>query len=414
MTPEEAVIGACLLNPDVLPLAMKEVMPSDFETWQGQEIFQALVDLRASGKRPDVVTMTDYLTKRGTKIPAGTLHHLIEQVPTANNVDYYAEIVRDKSIRRGLRTIGSRLAQYAEEEMRPAGATLAEALQGLKTVRDDAPNVGGLHMRKLADVMAESDSYDWVIKQLFERGDRLILTGDEGLGKSMMIRQMAILAAAGIHPFWFTPIPPVRVMVIDRENSERQWRRKARSIWDLAQRFGKPGALRDFELSCELKPLNLARDMDLGKIHRAIDEAAPDLLFIGPLYKLMPGAVQTDTEAAPILAALDSLRERGCVLITEAHAGHERGGSLRPVGSSAFLRWPEFGWGLKKDELVENRVVLTKWRGDRDDRATPRAFMRGKPFPWMTEDVQPGVLERFNTPDGMIDFTQTGRNENGF
>ena len=49
---------------------------------------------------------------------------------------------------------------------------------------------------------------DWVIPALLERGDRLIWTGFEGLGKSVITRQLAVCAAAGVHPFTGEPITP--------------------------------------------------------------------------------------------------------------------------------------------------------------------------------------------------------------
>jgi hypothetical protein len=45
------------------------------------------------------------------------------------------------------------------------------------------------------------DEPDWLIPDLLERRDRLILTGEEGLGKSYLLRQIAIMAAAGLDPF---------------------------------------------------------------------------------------------------------------------------------------------------------------------------------------------------------------------
>jgi hypothetical protein len=45
------------------------------------------------------------------------------------------------------------------------------------------------------------DEFDWIVPGLIERGDRLMLTGFEGLGKSMLTRQLAVTMAAGLHPF---------------------------------------------------------------------------------------------------------------------------------------------------------------------------------------------------------------------
>ncbi|MGH8882567.1 MAG: AAA family ATPase, partial [Stackebrandtia sp.] len=79
-------------------------------------------------------------------------------------------------------------------------------------------------------IAAGDEPYEWVVPGLLERGDRLILTGFEGLGKSMLIRQMATMMAAGLDPFKWTEMPPVRVLLIDLENSKRQSRRRFRPL----------------------------------------------------------------------------------------------------------------------------------------------------------------------------------------
>jgi len=402
LTPEEAVLGACLLDSSVIRLAVEHVMPSDFSFWKGEEIFGAIIALHSTGQPVDVVTVAARLADQGSKIHAAELHRLVESVPTAANVGFYAAEVRDAAVRRGLKVVAVKLAQSADNDMQPPGVTLAEGIAGLQSVRDDSP-FSSLHGRSIVEVMAEDDSYDWVIQRLFERGDRLILTGGEGAGKSMLVRQIAIFAAAGIHPFWLTDIPPVDVVVIDRENSELQWRRKARQLFNMARDHGS-GDLGRLYLECDFRPMDLTRDSDLGYVHRVLDQNPCDVLVLGPLYKLVPRAVMTDDDAAPLQNALDSLRARGCVLITEAHAGHDRDKSLRPVGSSAWLRWPEFGRGIRKDLAVPGRVTFEQWRGDRDDRSFPEAFTRGGIIPWTAEGVSPGMLARFQDPANQPSF----------
>jgi hypothetical protein len=393
MTPEQAVIGSCLLDERVIRQAVEHVMPSDFATWQGEQIFSAIIALHSQKQPVDVVTVAAQLAREGSRVDPVVLHQAVAATPTAANVSYYAQEVREVSVRRQLRAVAGKLAQWADDETVPAAVTIANSLQDLKHVRDDAPD-NGLLVRSLGDVMAEEDSYDWVVQRLFERGDRFILTGGEGAGKSMMIRQIAILAAAGIHPFWLHDIPPVKVMVLDRENSELQWRRKARALFDLARKFGK-GDVRDLQLSCDFRPLDITKDSDLGMIHKKLDDYPADILALGPLYKLVPRAIMNDNDAAPLLAAMDSLRERGCVLITEAHAGNERDKSLRPVGSSAFMRWPEFGRGLRRDPAIEGRWGFEKWRGDRDDRSFPVGFTKGGIVPWTADGLSPGIINQF-------------------
>jgi replicative DNA helicase len=105
-------------------------------------------------------------------------------------------------------------------------------------------------------------------------------------------------------------------------------------------------------------------------------------------------------------AALDSLRARGVALVTEAHSGHERSDSLRPLGSSAWLRWPEFGRGLREDKAQPGRYIFEQWRGDRDERNFPAAFIRDQfhPVPWLAEELRPELKAKFGTPEGQIDL----------
>ena len=404
MTPEEAVIGACILDPNVIREAVKLVMPSDFDTWQGEEVFGAIIRLHSTHRPIDVLTVIDELAATKSRVQAGDIHRIIAEVPTAANVAYYAELVREAATRRRLTRTGQKLVQYANDPSTLPGAVLADAIKELKAAREDSPT-SSLRGMTLAELMAEPDSYDWVIRGLFERGDRYMLTGNEGAGKSMLVKQMVVFAAAGIHPFWLNDIKPVDVVVIDRENSERQWRRKARELFNAARAVGKgdPGSL---YIENNLGDFDITKDRDLGYVHRVLDHNPCDILAIGPLYKLIPRAIKTDDDAAPLLAALDSLRARGCVIITEAHAGNERSASLRPVGSSAFMRWPEFGHGMRQDPNDENRFILERWRGDRDERPFPYSlYRRGGEgnVPWVAENVPPGLLARLNDPDALID-----------
>ncbi len=54
--------------------------------------------------------------------------------------------------------------------------------------------------RKLSVILGESDDYDRVVQGLLERRDRPIVTGAEGLGKSTLVRQLAVTMAAGVAP----------------------------------------------------------------------------------------------------------------------------------------------------------------------------------------------------------------------
>lgn len=240
-------------------------------------------------------------------------------------------------------------------------------------------------------ISTEDPPYDWVIPDLIERGDRLVWTGFEGLGKSMAIRQMAVMVAAGMHPFTWKDIPPMRVLLIDCENSESQSRRKFRPLAASSIKFGHrvpDGALR---LIHKPEGIDVSRPDDAAWLLERVTAHKPDLLFIGPFYRLHAGNINEESAARHTVNVLDQARTAAnCAMVIEAHAGHGEQGknrSVRPVGSSLLLRWPEFGFGIAPAYEPEpgepcKTVDVKPWRGARDQRDWPVRLTWGGEGEW--------------------------------
>lgn len=370
---ERYVIGALLAEPEVIRSVQAEVVPRDFSDARLGDLYAGIVRLRAAREPIDYLTVWDRLGEWDIRgIDLNDLAHWATAVPTVKNAAHYARIVREAALRRSLAEVGGRLV--AAED--PAGA-LQGALDTLRDLRDRDTASAEVELRTLAevfDVPADADAYDWVVPGLLERRDRCVLTGSEGGGKSTLLRQIAVMTAAGLHPFSGEPVPPMRVLVVDAENSERQWRRAARSLAASASARGAADPRAQLWIQFETN-IDITRPADIGRIHRYIDTAQPDLVMVGPIYKLVPKAIKDDDDAIPVLNALDTIRDRDVAMLIEAHAGHgdARSGvrDLRPIGSSAFLRWPEFGLGLAKPTKPGEPHRLLRWRGDRDERNWP-------------------------------------------
>jgi replicative DNA helicase len=230
--------------------------------------------------------------------------------------------------------------------------------------------------------------HDWLVPELLERRDRFVLTGGEGSGKSYLLRQMGVAMASGFHPFdASTKIKPLKVLVVDAENTEQQWSRAAKYLTSVCTSLGSDP--RSNVVVSAGTRLDFTRSADVNQVHKLLDVYKPDVLLIGPLYKLVPKEISTDDDAAPLIVALDGLRERGVTLLMEAHAGHAKGlggeRDLRPRGSSALLGWPEFGYGLQPVLGNEEMFKFQKWRGDRDARKWPTYLRKGfkGELPWM-------------------------------
>ena len=50
---------------------------------------------------------------------------------------------------------------------------------------------------------------EWIIPGLLQRGDRMLVTGETGAGKSLLLAQIGVQVAAGIHPFTGAKIEPM-------------------------------------------------------------------------------------------------------------------------------------------------------------------------------------------------------------
>jgi hypothetical protein len=234
----------------------------------------------------------------------------------------------------------------------------------------------------------EDPDYDWIVPDLIERGDRVVWTGFEGLGKSMLTRQLAVTVAAGIDPFLWKPIDTKRVLLIDCENSKRQSRRKFRPLAAAsirAQQRVPDGGLR---LIHKPKGIDLTRPDDAAWLIERVTAHKPDLLVIGPFYRLHAADMNDERAARHVVSVLDEARDKtDAALFVEAHAGHGesgsgRGRSVRPLGSSLLMRWPEFGYGIAPVGDDVKLVEVKAWRGARDERNWPKRLTWGEPWPW--------------------------------
>ena len=121
---------------------------------------------------------------------------------------------------------------------------------------------------------------------------------------------------------------------------------------------------------------------------RRVVHYAPDILYMGTAYKLTEVADEAHRAVRAIQSTVDRIREElDCTVIIEHHAGHgfnNDRNSMRPEGSSYWLRWPDFGYGMQGITVDRGRLMrLRPWRGDRgDDRKYPAAMRSGGVLPW--------------------------------
>ena len=236
----------------------------------------------------------------------------------------------------------------------------------------------------------DDNNFDWVIPGLLERSERVILVAAEGVGKTMLARQVSILSSCGLHPFSFQPIKPVRTLFVDLENPERIIKRISRKIFDEALKLSHMDTEPQAHLFMKPAGLNLLNAGDKALLEKRLEETKPELLCIGPLYKSFvdPGGRTSEAVAIEVAKYLDDIRTAyKCALWIEHHAplgSTMATRDLRPFGSAVWSRWPEFGIALHPAIGAAYTYDVKHFRGARDERPWPSVIMRGRQFPFET------------------------------
>ena len=125
---EQSVLGALLLDNAAADRVGDLIAESDFYSEAPRLIFRHIVELVGHGKPADVVTLAEALDSVKRLDYVGGLAYLgalVQAVPTAANVRRYAEIVRERSVLRGLAGVA---AEIADTAFSPQGRSASQLL----------------------------------------------------------------------------------------------------------------------------------------------------------------------------------------------------------------------------------------------------------------------------------------------
>jgi len=113
---EISVLGSMLLDNEAINLVTELLRTDNFYKTSHQYIFDIIVNLYNKNNAVDLVILKDELKKQSLLEKVGGAEYLMEleeSVPLASNVEYYAKIVREKTIKRDLITATAKIQQEA-------------------------------------------------------------------------------------------------------------------------------------------------------------------------------------------------------------------------------------------------------------------------------------------------------------
>jgi len=109
---EKSVLGALMLDKDAVVKVLPILKEEDFYLPAHIEIYKTIIELFEDGSAVDLVTVSSALKKKKKLTAVGGrayLAELVDILPTAANVEYYANIVKDRGVRRRLIKMGDDL-----------------------------------------------------------------------------------------------------------------------------------------------------------------------------------------------------------------------------------------------------------------------------------------------------------------
>ncbi|MBN1617370.1 MAG: replicative DNA helicase [Spirochaetales bacterium] len=208
---EQATLGALLLDPEAIGVVIRFLRPDNFYSLQNQKIFSCILSLFNKGQRCDLITLTEELRQNDLLQAAGGPSYiaaLTDTVPTSANVEYYARMVMENSVRRALLTISHKVIAEAHNEATESRAVLEEAQKLLfeltdtnqsatfKTPKDIIPRA----IQAIENLYHTRDSFTGVPSGLieldqmtsgFQRSELIIIGARPSVGKTALALSMA-------------------------------------------------------------------------------------------------------------------------------------------------------------------------------------------------------------------------------
>lgn len=169
---ERSVLGAILIDNDTFNVAAALIAPAAFFRDAHRRIFERMGDLSERNQPIDLVTLKEALERAGELDEVGGpayIASLVDGVPRAVNVEYYAQIVKEKATLRALIFSANRILGNAYEADQEADLILDEAESAIFAVAEDRVKAGFVSM---GDLVKESFPK---IERLFEH--RSLVTG---------------------------------------------------------------------------------------------------------------------------------------------------------------------------------------------------------------------------------------------
>jgi replicative DNA helicase len=209
---ELATLGALLLDSEALGRIISLIRPEDFYRQSHQKIFQSILDLSERSEPIDLITLMGELkVQKQLDVVGGPgyLSQLTTSVPTTANIEYYAKLIREHSIRRRLLKVSALMNQEAYDESKDGRTIVEEAERRIFEITDEQDTVNfrrvkeliGPALERIERIYKTKESYTGIPSGFYELDDMLsgfqnseliIIGARPSMGKTAFALSMAV------------------------------------------------------------------------------------------------------------------------------------------------------------------------------------------------------------------------------
>lgn len=210
---EQTVLGALLLDPESLSVAMDYIKPDSFYVTKHRDLFSIIIRQFSLGVKTDIITVIDEAVRENifesSSAAKEYLANIMESVPTTKNIESYCKIVEEKYYTRSLITSAKEIIEAATAGQENAQQLLDFAEQKIYDIRqgkaadgltkidevvleayDDLGRKSGPDKEKYIGAKSGFSDLDRVITGL-NKSDLIIVAARPAMGKSVFALNLA-------------------------------------------------------------------------------------------------------------------------------------------------------------------------------------------------------------------------------